>query len=105
MEKVTRTVAPFAGAWVETCASRTGTGCYTVAPFAGAWVETGNVRAMIHMTWRRSLRGSVGRNLYDGEYFYPWVVAPFAGAWVETRPIARRSWTRRVAPFAGAWVE
>ncbi len=34
------TVAPFAGAWIETLKLRYYANCYAVAPFAGAWIET-----------------------------------------------------------------
>src|SRR5690606_15064475 len=54
-------VAPFAGAWVETCSISRRIWSNGVAPFAGAWVETPMLMPSI----------SVLR------------VAPFAGAWVE----------------------
>jgi len=34
------TVAPFAGAWIETNPSPRMSHADTVAPFAGAWIET-----------------------------------------------------------------
>jgi len=33
-------VAPFAGAWIETCSNALTIASTTVAPFAGAWIET-----------------------------------------------------------------
>ena len=62
-------VAPHAGAWIETKkrATRTG-GIYEVAPHAGAWIETSG-----KTTLRRLM-----------------LVAPHAGAWIET-PVAGSS--------------
>ena len=37
---ITRRVAPFAGAWIETVIFETFSKIETVAPFAGAWIET-----------------------------------------------------------------
>ena len=57
-------VAPFTGAWIETCDLLRNTTNRTVAPFTGAWIET----------------------------YYSWIddyikkVAPFTGAWIETEP-------------------
>ena len=34
-------VAPFAGAWIETAGLRAEYDGFVVAPFAGAWIETG----------------------------------------------------------------
>ena len=81
-------VAPFAGAWIETCASRSALralnrsppsrgrgskhgrpdqakGYARVAPFAGAWIETagGEIGIEFH---GRPLRGGVDRNLDCG---------------------------------------
>ena len=55
-------VAPFAGAWIETIAAYQLVCAFTVAPFAGAWIETDNKLAKY-----KSI-----------------MVAPFAGAWIET---------------------
>ncbi|SNT41136.1 hypothetical protein SAMN05421775_11642 [Jannaschia aquimarina] len=61
-----RTVAPFAGAWIETTAEDLANLWLQVAPFAGAWIET--IRAPIPIQVS--------------------CVAPFAGAWIETSPKA-----------------
>ena len=57
----TRTVAPFAGAWIEISYYLILLSYITVAPFAGAWIEIQT------------------RELYDWKA----IVAPFAGAWIE----------------------
>ena len=56
------TVAPFAGAWIETAISEADPLDLLVAPFAGAWIETFS---------------NCLYSLSNG-------VAPFAGAWIET---------------------
>ena len=98
-------VAPFAGAWIEICASclccvmssslpsrerglkLVSTGCrlseVAVAPFAGAWIEM----SMPSISKR------------------PILVAPFAGAWIEMATVCVRVVLDEVAPFAGAWIE
>ena len=77
-------VAPHAGAWIETAMSAWTRVRLVVAPHAGAWIETVG-------TWERLMVLSV---------------APHAGAWIETwfkDYRGYRHWT--VAPHAGAWIE
>ena len=62
------TVAPHAGAWIETQANPLPVRFRCVAPHAGAWIET--------VTLRR-ISDSIA-------------VAPHAGAWIETRPMRAR---------------
>jgi len=82
-EAKTETVAPRAGAWIETRRSDGAQGHRLVAPRAGAWIETST--ACTTCAWPK--------------------VAPRAGAWIET-PSARSSRARScVAPRAGAWIE
>ena len=96
-----QSVAPHAGAWIETDEAAEKWDAF-VAPHAGAWIET-----------HRMLAG--GRSS----------VAPLAGAWIETfalraaqssgSPLTRGrglkldrqafTVTDRVAPHAGAWIE
>jgi len=60
---VLSSVAPLAGAWIETCSRLLALEGTKVAPLAGAWIET----------------------LPIGTYkSYLWQVAPLAGAWIET---------------------
>ena len=56
-------VAPHAGAWIETNKSKQNRGVSFVAPHAGAWIETVDM--------------SASENIDD--------VAPHAGAWIETK--------------------
>ena len=56
-------VAPFAGAWIETDLRHVREPVLHVAPFAGAWIETSK-----SFSRRISVK-----------------VAPFAGAWIETQ--------------------
>ena len=56
------TVAPHAGAWIETFFCNFAIFFSSVAPHAGAWIETGKMG---------------GRGIADS-------VAPHAGAWIET---------------------
>ena len=57
-----KSVAPLAGAWIETYALRARHNQAVVAPLAGAWIET-----------RRGQEGDCQDT-----------VAPLAGAWIET---------------------
>ena len=57
------TVAPHAGAWIETLYGSRYTEFLKVAPHAGAWIETALRAASIAMSH----------------------VAPHAGAWIETQ--------------------
>ena len=59
------TVAPHAGAWIETLVITSATTGASVAPHAGAWIETIYIAV---------LGGA------DAD------VAPHAGAWIETSP-------------------
>ena len=99
-------VAPLAGAWIETYLAElasheseesrpsrarglkpslrnTPTSPQNVAPLAGAWIETDIYFAMLH--------------LKD--------VAPLAGAWIETKLNQNKKRRNQVAPLAGAWIE
>ncbi len=62
------TVAPRAGAWIETSSLWVCTWSSLVAPRAGAWIETGN----------EVKSGGIGD------------VAPRAGAWIETPDLRGR---------------
>ena len=57
------TVAPLAGAWIETSINALSDAATVVAPLAGAWIETYRAERK-----RAEIR-----------------VAPLAGAWIETR--------------------
>ena len=59
------TVAPLAGAWIETFCVANRPAALSVAPLAGAWIETIVVAPIIDTT----------------------SVAPLAGAWIETMGI------------------
>ena len=61
------TVAPLAGAWIETCNFRVKYLSCKVAPLAGAWIETVLLQPVC---------GVYG-------------VAPLAGAWIETSPLIK----------------
>ena len=52
------TVAPLAGARIETWHSMATAGTYCVAPLAGARIETGMMSDAAHSGQRRSPRGS-----------------------------------------------
>ena len=122
-------VAPFAGAWIETCdrANRAIT-LPTSPPSRGRGSKLELDRPGFAPS-RRPLRGGVDRNIESRDRrTRPTQVAPFAGAWIETsmtRPPQPRSFlsppsrgrgskpacrgrrcpARQVAPFAGAWIE
>ena len=56
-----KSVAPFAGAWIEIYSYKNNNGLIPVAPFAGAWIEILSQQKLLTM----------------------YIVAPFAGAWIE----------------------
>ena len=77
---------------------------HVVAPFTGAWIETCRRRR-----WRsrRRSRPSRARGLKLGGVSYQGMtpVAPFTGAWIETCRRGRQNRGACVAPFTGAWIE
>ena len=54
-----QTVAPLAGAWIETGEAPGGLVGYIVAPLAGAWIETVESRCMHGPDQSRTPRGCV----------------------------------------------
>ena len=67
---MSKEVAPFTGAWIETPMSTNSRTILLVAPFTGAWIETSMISS-------------------DGILI---IVAPFTGAWIETtRAVTRLS--------------
>jgi len=83
INQIVKTVAPHAGAWIETRKLTTGKAICAVAPHAGAWIET--CSHFCASFWR--------------------FVAPHAGAWIETPTILLPFALDSVAPHAGAWIE
>ena len=54
-------VAPYVGAWIETCLSLRRNNLASVAPYVGAWIETRykvgeEVAIASHPTWVRGLK-------------------------------------------------
>ena len=101
------TVAPFAGARVETFVkSLILSVLRAVAPFAGARVET-LVQNLLHCHGKMSLpsreRELKQKVTLADTPILP--VAPFAGARVETTDSKSNYTIQKVAPFAGARVE
>ncbi len=72
-------VAPHAGAWIETLYTHISNPHWEVAPHAGAWIETFNYN-LVMMRLR---------------------VAPHAGAWIETILLARRGRGKGRPPCGG----
>ena len=99
-------VAPYAGAWIETTLARIEFAKLIVAPYAGAWIETNSIAVrsvfmpMSHPTRVRGLKRLTGKQVQ-----FKAMVAPYAGAWIETRNYRKSSPTGNVAPYAGAWIE
>ena len=100
-----KNVAPYVGAWVETCNgfyyclrnhSRTLRGCV-------GW----NLVVFYHPSILscRTLRGCVGWNLERVRKDTGKSVAPYVGAWVETVVLCWNCLYSAVAPYVGAWVE
>ena len=79
-----QSVAPHAGAWIETCSVIWSSHKDNVAPHAGAWIETlfegpDDECSMSHPTRVRGLK----QYCREAERFGG-SVAPHAGAWIET---------------------
>ena len=55
-----------------------------VAPYTGAWVETCNLSNTTGAVTRRTLYRCVGRNHPSNHQKKVATVAPYTGAWVET---------------------
>ncbi len=100
------TVAPFAGAWIETAPAGLIRPAAGVAPFAGAWIETaaGIYRVSASPESRPLRARGLKLRRPPPRWMYP-PVAPFAGAWIETLPDKSGDLDIVVAPFAGAWIE
>ena len=79
------TVAPYAGAWIETCEGVILCTTVQVAPYAGAWIETCRAtglpikQAPSPLMRGRGLKHTSAYSLQVVQY-----VAPYAGAWIET---------------------
>jgi len=99
-------VAPFAGAWIETYPPTKQTTRSRVAPFAGAWIETLMRSLGMDTSSRRSLRGSVDRNM---DFIAPATLQhgslPSRERGSKRLSFCLRVVIPRVAPFAGAWIE
>ena len=93
------------GAWIETSDRTRISRTFSVAPYVGAWIETCHIFCFCvlhasHPTWVRGLKLSYTLNAQSLG-----VVAPYVGAWIETRTAARRLRKTLVAPYVGAWIE
>ena len=98
-------VAPCAGAWVETKVPQVPSPRRKVAPCAGAWVETAR-RHHRHRRTCRPLRGGVGRNGRTTQTIGQAFTSPPArGRGSKRSPDSQTGPPPPVAPCAGAWVE
>src|SRR5690242_17636465 len=79
-----KTVAPFAGAWIETACSMRTWHPALVAPFAGAWIETASGASPPSRCPSRPSRARGLKQLRNTVSVGHLLVAPFAGAWIET---------------------
>ena len=98
-------VAPHAGAWIETDKAIKLTYLTAVAPHAGAWIETRKILTAFLFQLSLPMRE---RGLKHVILQYPLsliIVAPHAGAWIETCVPGQCLLLEMVAPHAGAWIE
>ena len=106
LSAISFSVAPRAGAWIETAICLQNGWICPVAPRAGAWIETktNKVRQgafVVSPPARgRGLKPSVISSADSSK-----MVAPRAGAWIETWTPKTSSNRCEVAPRAGAWIE
>ena len=77
----------------------------SVAPHAGAWIETRRTAAPRPRLQRRPSRRGVDRNERAPDERLGALVAPHAGAWIETGAASTATAAAAVAPHAGAWIE
>ena len=77
----------------------------SVAPYVGAWIETCScdflsLSQASHPTWVRGLKQKLQciHRQID-------VVAPYVGAWIETDKLLPYLVRGAVAPYVGAWIE
>ncbi len=101
-----RSVAPRAGAWIETlCRSQAPTG-QPVAPRAGAWIETVRPAKAVFGVPGRSPRGSVDRNAAISTLHTALHASlPARERGSKLRKLLKRREIGLVAPRAGAWIE
>ena len=78
------TVAPRAGAWIETTPRRFRVALLAVAPRAGAWIETSDVMRSIVSQGSPPVRGRGLKLDTASKRIRAGFVAPRAGAWIET---------------------
>ena len=76
----------------------------SVAPRAGAWIETNNPLINALLSWSLPARER-GLKQVVLVLLLPPLVAPRAGAWIETITTLWPSMVTLVAPRAGAWIE
>ena len=101
-----RPVAPHAGAWIETSLLAGISRTTKVAPHAGAWIET--LPPVSSRAARMASHPTRVRGLKPGlrvERLPKLDVAPHAGAWIETNKVFDAGVSDKVAPHAGAWIE
>ena len=83
-EELAVTVAPHAGAWIETCSTMSRSLASTVAPHAGAWIETRWATALQLMRASLPMRERGLKHREACRATCNCAVAPHAGAWIET---------------------
>ena len=77
-------VAPYVGAWIETCMFFLCARRFGVAPYVGAWIETVAISLQNVIFSGRTLRGCVDWNCIGKRSVPRLWVAPYVGAWIET---------------------
>src|SRR5690606_33725060 len=122
-------VAPYAGAWIETCAvvaAPDGAGSRPTrarglkqsgrcSGYKRTWSRPTRARGLKHdqlrisipVAWSRPTRARGLKRRKVVAQRHAFGVAPYAGAWIETIPVCGTAKYRRikVAPYAGAWIE
>jgi len=104
--RVPITVAPLAGAWIETFSTRTSlTSAIASPPSRGRGSKQQGQAPSGSSDWSPPSRGRGSKPPHVDLVVVPHRVAPLAGAWIETGQV-QRDWTPgSVAPLAGAWIE
>ena len=99
-------VAPYMGAWIETCKRIRSSRHKNVAPYMGAWIETLKATECQCRLTRRTLYGCVDWNPLVTLIIMDVFVAPYMDAWIETtcacedrsHDSSHPIWVRRLKP-------
>ena len=98
-------VAPFTGAWIETCPRHRGKKGCLVAPFTGAWIETRDHGERRSRRQSRRFTGAWIETRMGKIRWQNYAVAPSRGRGLKPDRTSSKSKYKSRRPFTGAWIE